>query len=124
MDIITATDLAAYLGIYGITAPSPDSAVLAVQLANDVVSHAWGTQVDPAPAWVKALTLEVAARPFRNPSGIATKTITVDDASRTERFGADAVRVGIFLTDAELAMLQPSVAFAGSLPYSSSWPSS
>lgn len=121
MDIITTIDLAAYLAIYGIAAPAPAVATLAVELANSVVSQAWTVQTDPAPAWVKALTLEVAARPFRNPGGIASRTVTVDDASRTERFGADAVRVGVFLTDAELAMLQPTTgASAGSLPYTTS----
>lgn len=53
----------------------------------------------------KAIALEAAARPYRNPTGITAKTESVDDWSETDRWSADGL--GVYLTDAEQARLLP-----------------
>jgi hypothetical protein len=95
VDIITTTDLASYL-----REPNPDEAVLGllVELANGIVTDAVGTDLTaPYPAGVRAVTLEVAARAYRNPEGASSETI---DDYTFRRDGATASG-GVYLTDTE-----------------------
>jgi uncharacterized protein (DUF58 family) len=94
MAIITDSDLASYLR-------QPDADVaLYTDLANGVVGDLIGA-VDPVPTRIKAITLEVGARAFRNPNGYSSET--VDDY--TYRRDADTRQAGVYLTDAERAEL-------------------
>jgi hypothetical protein len=102
VEIITADDLNTYLGA-GVAASSAQLDLL-VDLANDLVTETWRTPTEPAPTWVTAIALEVAARPARNPKGLASLTKSVDDGSRTERMLAD--RAGVYLTKDEAAALR------------------
>lgn len=103
MDIIKTKDLASYLRDSTIT--DDEGAAFIVQQANGAVTEAWSSPVDPAPFWVVNLTLEVAARAFRNPQGLASWTKSVDDASRTERLPETSARAGVYLTDVEATRL-------------------
>lgn len=104
MDIISSDDLASYL-----RESDPDWTTLGqlVELANGIVSDVLG---DPAETTTRAvaITLEAAARAYRNPGGYSSETI--DDY--TYRLPEDARRAGVFLTATEQAELvdivQPS----------------
>lgn len=105
MDIITGGELTNYLGS---SAPAAGGRLeLIVELANGLVTDAWATPTEPnaIPSWVRAITFEVAARPLRNPGGLASVTRHIDDASRTERLSDLAARAGLFLTAEEEARL-------------------
>lgn len=96
MPIITTAELASYLR----TTEASEMA-LVVELAEGIVSEVWTAGTSPAPARVRAITLEVAARAWRNPEGYSSET--VDDY--TYRRDADTRAAGIYLTDAERAAL-------------------
>lgn len=100
--IITGTQLASYPGA---GSPSPADAAVYAELVNGVVTEAWKCPVDPVPAWVRAIALEVGARASRNPKGLQSWTRSVDDASRTERYSDSGARAGIYLTPEEAARL-------------------
>lgn len=102
MEIITTDELTTYLGA-GVAATTIAQLDLLVALANDLVTETWRTPEDPAPTWVKAIALEVAARPARNPKALSSLTKSVDDGSRTERMLAD--RAGVYLTKYERTAL-------------------
>lgn len=94
MSIIVDDDLTSYLR-------QPDADVtLWVELANGIVSDVVGT-LDPVPTRVKAVTLEVAARAYRNPNGYSSETI--DDY--TYRRDVDTRQAGVYLTAAEASEL-------------------
>lgn len=98
MEIITTGDLASYLDDTSAVGPRGD---LLVELANDLVSDAYG-DATPIPSRVKAVTLEVAGRAFRNPGGYSSET--VDDY--TYRRDADTRQAGVYLTPSEAAELR------------------
>lgn len=100
MEIITVTTLQSYLGADASLATA-DQLQLYVDLANGLVTEAWANPVAPAPAWVSAVAFEAAARPVRNPRGLASLTKHVGEASRTERLSDRAARAGVYLTDDE-----------------------
>lgn len=94
MEIIIDSDLTSYVRL-----PDADVA-LYVELANGIVSELVGDLVE-VPTRVRAITLEVAARAFRNPNGYSSET--VDDY--TYRRDADTRQAGVYLTDSERAEL-------------------
>lgn len=100
IEIISTPDLVNYLKAAGVTT-DPSACNIYVPLANGLVSEAWSTPEDPIPRWVKAIALEVAARPARNPKGLSSWTRNADDTSRTERLPDAAARAGIYLLDSE-----------------------
>jgi hypothetical protein len=108
--IITAPDLQGYL-----REPTADVTLL-VDLANGVVSETLGTVPSPIPTRLRAITLEVAARAYRNPAGYASET--VDDY--TYRLPSETRKAGVYLTAAERAELLdtfgPSLAAAYTVP--------
>ena len=113
MDIILADELASYLRDDSLTGADLD---LIVELANGVVSDALGPQAadyEPS-ARVRAITLEIAARAYRNPQGYSSETI--DDY--TYRRDADTRQAGVYLTASELDELQLS---AGALHVKMGW---
>lgn len=97
MEIIITSELASYLRDDEVAG---DGADLLVELANEVVTERYG-ETSPVPARVRAITLEVAARAWRNPDGYSSETI--DDY--TYRRDAETRRAGIYLTAGELAEL-------------------
>lgn len=97
MDIIDVLDLASYLG----SAIDPARADFLVTLANDLVTEVYGSAT-PAPARVRAITVEVAARAYRNPGGFSSETI--DDY--TYRRDADTRQAGVYLTDDERSQVE------------------
>jgi hypothetical protein len=66
-----------------------------------------------ATSTAKAIGLESAARAYRNPSGLSSTTVAIDDYSRTDRWEQAqlAARLGLYLTAAEKADLQGGAAF-------------
>lgn len=98
MDIIDAVDLASYL-----REPEADYDVLdlLVGLANGIVSDALGNPEGDPSTKARSITLEVAARAYRNPDGYSSET--VDDY--TYRLPEDARRAGVYLTATEAAEL-------------------
>lgn len=115
--IITSADLASYL-----REPNPDSAAISlyVELANGIVTEAFpGSVPSTAPTRLKAITLEVAARAYRNPNGYSSET--VDDY--TYRRDTDTRAAGVYLTDGERAELTTisggGIRRAGTIPMTS-----
>lgn len=106
MDIITPQDLASYLDDPSLV--TSNRAILLVDLANSLITDSYGTATR-VPTNVKVVTLEVAARAFRNPGGYSSETI--DDY--TYRRDADTRQAGIYLTDAEYAILRGTTARMG-----------
>lgn len=105
-EVITEAELKTYLG--PLTQLDQDQRQFVVELTNGLVLEKWATPVyDPEliPPSVKAIALEVAARPCRNPRGLSSWTKSVDDASKTERLPDAAARAGVFLTAEEVAKL-------------------
>lgn len=94
MDIIIKDDLTSYL-----RQPGAD-VDFTIELANGIVGEVIG-DLTPIPFRVKAITLEVAARAYRNPGGYSSETI--DDY--TYRRDAETRQAGVYLTDSERAEL-------------------
>lgn len=100
MSVITVVDLASYLQDQTIIDMSNQ---LVVDLANGLVEDVLdGDLTPPYPARVTAITLEVAARSFRNPNGYSSETI--DDY--TYRRDPETRRAGVYLTGAETSELR------------------
>jgi hypothetical protein len=99
MAIITKAELASYLRDPDVNTNT--DADLIVSLADGLVAEIVGAPTT-VPTRVKAITLEVAARAWRNPKGYSSETI--DDY--TYRRDADTRRAGVYLTDGERAELQ------------------
>ena len=116
-EIITEADLASYLRID----PASADLSLLVRLANGTVSEAVPALVAPYKTRAVAITLEVAARAYRNPEGYTSET--VDDYTYRRDAGTGAA--GVYLTDAERAELVglSGVAMrrAGSIRVTSPW---
>ena len=98
MDAITSADLCVYP-----TGAEARQLDFAAERASALVAAAWVAPSvgAPWPEWVRSIAIEVALRWLYNPKGLESYTVAVDDASRTERAGAGAHRVGLSLTDAE-----------------------
>lgn len=100
MDIIDVGELALYLRDSAVEAD--DSASLIVELANGLVSSVLTDPLrEPSPR-VRTITLEVAARAYRNPDGYSSET--VDDY--TYRLPEEARRAGVYLTPTEATELR------------------
>jgi hypothetical protein len=78
---------------------------LIVDLVNETVEEAWQNPTEQIPARVKAVALTVGARAAANPKGLTSWTRSWDDVSRTERMEGGSRRLGVYLTDDELAEL-------------------
>lgn len=111
---LTPEDLVVYL-----REPAADTALIVqlVALANGLVADLVGG-VEPEPARVQAIRLEIAARAYYNPRGLVGETI--DDYT----WRGQAARAGVYLTDEERAELVSvtvggldAPAWSGSLPY-------
>lgn len=62
----------------------------------------WAEELDPVPAVIKTLTIEMVLRAASNPEGVDSTTETLGQYSRTDRFTVGAGDAeGIFLSDAE-----------------------
>ena len=116
--IIDLEDLASYLRD---PSANDQANALIVELANGIVGEAAPSLVAPFPTRVRAITLEVAARAYRNPNGYSSET--VDDY--TYRRDADTRAAGVYLTDAERAELGViaggGIRHAGSIQVTSPW---
>lgn len=112
MDIIDSAALASYL-----RTEQDDTIAQLAEFANALVTEEWRTPVEPAPVRVQMITLEAAARAYRNPRGLTSITRTADGSSRTERYAErdQIARAGVYLTDAELASLNPRRRRIGSI---------
>jgi hypothetical protein len=86
------------------------TATLLRDLVTGLIDAAVGISFDPDAGTTaqKAVALEAAARSYRNPNGISSVTVAIDDYSRTDRWesAALAARVGVYLTAAERAELR------------------
>lgn len=78
---------------------------------NAAALEAWAWQRSPAPSRVKRIVVDAIARGWTHVPGqrrLESLTRANDDASRTERYAetsVDAMAVGSFFTEAELAFL-------------------
>lgn len=100
-DIITDSELASYLQ----TDVTPQITLI-TNKTNELVTEAWNDPVDPAPARVWTVAINVATRAVSNPKGLTSWTRSWDDVSRTERVeGGGERKYGLFLTDDELIEL-------------------
>lgn len=108
MDIISADELA--LRFRNPDLADDESFVQVVDLTNELLTEEWtDNPTDPAPIKVKLLAFGVAERAWTHDpttANIESVTRSVDDASRTERYRSSGSNSNIYLTDAELALLQ------------------
>lgn len=95
MALFTAEELSAYLQDDDLKA---GTVTLLVDLVTGVIDEV-ATFTEPYPVRVKAIALEVAARAYTNPSGLSSRTTSIDDYSTTDRW--DAKAAGVFLTPSE-----------------------
>lgn len=99
-EYVTTGDLASYLQVDEVP-----NAELVVELANGLVTDLIG-DLDPAPARLRAIALEAAARGYRNPQAYTSVTVGIDDYDKTtRREGKQVDRFGVYLTDEETAEL-------------------
>lgn len=108
VDIITPAQLAPYL-----QTEVTDALTLIAEKTNELVTEAWLDPVEPVPARVWSVAINVAARAASNPKGLTSWTRSWDDISRTERVEGGDRRFGLFLTDDELAELNGDQAPSG-----------
>lgn len=114
--IISADELASYLRDPSLTDDS--SFVFIADLAETLVRDLTG-DVTTLPIRVKAITLEVAARAWRNPNGYSSET--VDDY--TYRRDPNTRQAGVYLTDDERGEILQLVGMTGGTAYSVGVPS-
>lgn len=106
MAVITAAELASWLRNPDLT--TDPSLVQIVGLVNDLIDEEWVDPEDPVPVRITLLALGVAARAWtHNPATSHVESITrsIDDGSRTERYRTSTADGSVFLTAAELAIL-------------------
>lgn len=103
---VTAADIATQLGTE-VTAALANLA----DLTNELVHEEWAAKPDPfptdvsdIPARVRTVAFNAALRVAANPKGLTSWTRSWDDITRTERIEG-ARRLGLYLSDDELAML-------------------
>lgn len=96
VEIITSTQLASYLR--DPTLSGNESLILYVSLANGLVGEIVGADLAPIPARVTTITLEVAARAWRNPDGYASETV---QGEYTYRRDPQTRSAGVYVTDPE-----------------------
>lgn len=106
MTIASISELALYLQ-QDVDAPT---AQLLLELTDGVIAERIGVVAVPAPAGVKAVALEVAARAYRNPARLTSETI--DDYTWRVDNAGDA---GVFLLEDEVRRLSPSQSGAFSI---------
>lgn len=108
MEIISAEDLA--LRFRDSSLADDESFAQVVDLTNELLTEEWTDDpVSPAPIKIRLLALGVAERAWTHDpatANIESITRSADDASRTERYRSSGSNSNIFLTDAELAVLQ------------------
>jgi hypothetical protein len=107
--LASITDLAGWLG----TTPQGDDATRAELVLSAVSalvrSEARRTWEDlPVPEVIRAVTLTVAARVYRNPEAAASYSLTTGPFGKSLTF-ADPKAVGLFLTDDEKLTISRSV---------------
>lgn len=94
--IISDAELASYL-----QTEVSSQITLIVAKTNELVTEAWADPVEPVPARVWTVAMNVAARAASNPKGLTSWTRSWDDISRTERVEGGNHKFGLFLTDEE-----------------------
>jgi hypothetical protein len=114
--VISADELASYLRNPALSSDS--SFAYIVDLANGLVGDLIGTATT-LPIRVKTITLEVAARAWRNPNGYSSET--VDDY--TYRRDPNTRQAGVYLTDDERGEILQLVGMTGGTAYSVGVPS-
>lgn len=98
-DLFTLPELAAYMQVPSV---NEDTAELLLELASDLITDVYGDALpDPAPSRLKRVALEVVKRAYLNPNGYVSENL----ADYGYRRGSDAARSGVFLTDAERAVV-------------------
>ena len=104
---VTAPKLAAYVG-----SPETEQLQQIAELTNNLIDDEWLVKVTPIPARVLVIAQNVAVRAAANPKGLTSWTRSWDDITRTERVEG-ARRMGIYLTDDEMAELNGVTAVGG-----------
>lgn len=108
VDVLEDAELASYLSV-----PVTEGLTLIVEKTNLLITENWtdaATATEPYPVRVWSVALNVAARAVVNPRGSSSKTRAWDDVNVTERFEGDALsRLGLYLTDEEIATLNGTV---------------
>jgi hypothetical protein len=79
--------------------------ILVTGLIQDIDGNDYAS--DTPTATVRAIALEAAARSVRNPDGVSSKSVSIDDYSVTNRWeGASAAEFGVFLASSEISRLR------------------
>lgn len=107
MEIISAGDLA--LRFRDAALEDEESFAQVVDLTNELITEEWTDPTTPPPVRIRLLAFGVAERAWTHDpstSNIESVTRSIDDASRTERYRSSGSNSNIYLTDAELALLQ------------------
>lgn len=102
-EYVSASELASFLQV-----PESPTLTQVAKLTNALIDDEWGNPVAPIPARVTSLAHNVAVRAAANPRGLSSWTRSWDDITRTERMELGQ-RVGVYLTDDELAELNGNV---------------
>lgn len=95
--------------IYAQTTIAADNYALLLELVTGLIEDVTGLDydTDTPTTTVKAVALEAAARAYRNPKGLSSKSEAIGEYSYTDRWeGATAQDFGVFLTAGETARLR------------------
>lgn len=78
-----------------------------IDLVNQLVGEAWKNPVEPVPAHIKVIALDVATRALGNPQGVESTTKSSDQTSKTVRFVSSRTETErrLYLTDEEARVL-------------------
>lgn len=109
-DAISSGDLTAYPGV---RQTNPETLALILDLTNGVVGEVhvdtrYISDLNPVPAVVKSIALEVAARVLRNPDNAESITTGIDDWKKTirHRLPDMADEAGVYLTEGQETVLR------------------